>query len=196
MMLATSFPSPDRKASQVELHCFSVSSLFRRANNRNQIRISVRETTAADHFAAHRPTSFPFYTDRSSFAQSGNYTVYVIVIADVLSSVPSTNGLTLRVIGLSAEGKPVTLMDQNVYFYSGASGFLDDENGTYQTAILLCRPATPKRTSRRLSFRTLPVPSPTVQQLDDGAVVPLHIPQRQRPRRITGWIHQMTLWGY
>ena len=36
----------------------------------------------------------------------------------------------------AAEGKTVTLMDQNVYFHSDASGLLDDENGTYQTTIL------------------------------------------------------------
>ena len=40
--------------SQVQL--WSVSSLFRRANNRNQIRIPERETTAAVRFAVHRPT--------------------------------------------------------------------------------------------------------------------------------------------
>ena len=41
--LAISFPAPNRNASQVQL--LSVSSLFRRPNNRIQIRISVRETT-------------------------------------------------------------------------------------------------------------------------------------------------------
>ena len=44
-------------------------------------------------------------------------------------------------------------MDQNVYFHSEAPGLLDDENETYLMTILLCHPAAPKRTSRRLSFR-------------------------------------------
>ena len=49
----------------------------------------------------------------------------------------------------AAEGKTVTLMDQNVYFHSEAPGLLDDENETYLMTILLCHPAS----SRRLSFR-------------------------------------------
>ena len=58
--LAASFLSPNRNASQVQLR--PVSSLFRHANNRNQIRISVREMTAAVRFTVHRPTGseFPF----------------------------------------------------------------------------------------------------------------------------------------
>ena len=107
--LAISFPVPNRNTShQVQLR--SVSSLFRRPNNRNQIRILVRETTAVVRFAA-ADQNFPFfYSDRPSFVQSGNKTA----IADVRSSGPSTKGLSLRVIKRSAEEMPVTLMDQNV----------------------------------------------------------------------------------
>ena len=106
--LAISFPAPNRNASEVQLR--SVSSLFRRPNNRNQIRILVRETTAVVRFAA-ADQNFPFfYSDRPSFVQSGNKTA----IADVRSSGPSTKGLSLRVIKRSAEEMPVTLMDQNV----------------------------------------------------------------------------------
>ena len=56
--LAISFPAPNRNASEVQLR--SVSSLFRRPNNRNQIRISVREKTAAVHFVVHQPISNEF----------------------------------------------------------------------------------------------------------------------------------------
>ena len=57
--LAISFPVPNRNTShQVQLR--SVSSLFRRPNNRNQIRISVREKTAAVHFVVHQPISNEF----------------------------------------------------------------------------------------------------------------------------------------
>ena len=63
--LAISFPAPNRNASQVQLR--SVSSLFRRPNNRIQIRISVRETTAAVRFAVQQTNKrrmFLFFLQR------------------------------------------------------------------------------------------------------------------------------------
>ena len=107
--LAISFTKQKRFSSSTR----SVSSLFRRPNKRIQIRISVRETTAAVRFAVYRPTSsecfFFFYSDRPSFVQSGNKTV----IAVMRSNVPSTKGFCLRVLERSAEDMPATLMDQN-----------------------------------------------------------------------------------
>ena len=55
--LAISFPAPNRNASQVQL--LSVSFLSRRTNNRNQIRISLRETTAVVRFAVNTVKRIP-----------------------------------------------------------------------------------------------------------------------------------------
>ena len=86
----------------------------------------------------------------------------------------------------AAEGKTVTLMDQNVYFHSDASGLLDDENGTYHT-----KEDEPTPFFQKLSCSV----AKTGQSLDEGAVVPHHIPQRLQPRRITDRI-RLTIWGY
>ena len=147
---ATSFPAPNRNASQVQL--LSVSSLFRRANNRNQIRIPERLLLSVSLSTDQPVANFLFYNDRPNFVQSSNYTA----IADVRSSVPSTNGLSLRVIELSAEGKSVTLMDQNVYFHPDAPGLLDDgewERGTRprRQNVVVTTPSDLIRTTRTLT---------------------------------------------
>ena len=157
--------------SQVQL--WSVSSLFRRANNRNQIRIPERETTAAVRFAVHRPTGckYSFLQRPAVHCPNGNYTF----IADVRFSVPSTNGISLRllVIDRSAEGKSVISIDIKRLLPFGRVRFAGRREWNLSDDNFICRLATPKRTSRRLFFGTLPVPG---QPLDEWAVVTLRIP--------------------
>ena len=132
--LAISFPATKRNASQVQLRSF-LSSVTPTTGIKSAFQCEKRQL----------PSVWFFFTATGhlSFVQSGNKTV----IADVRSSGPSTNGLSLRVIERSTEEMPVTLMDQHVYFHSETPGLLDNENEIF------CHPAAPKRTSRRLSFR-------------------------------------------